>query len=83
LIYRDGYTQLCVRDPGTGEYIVYDEYGLIWVYSGSSLLPALAEHLAERETELITKGGHYRRRLPTSDQQSAEFVESLGLERVA
>jgi hypothetical protein len=83
LIYRDGYTQLCVRRPDNGEYVVLDEYGLIWVYSDTALIAPLAGHLSEQPTELITDGGMYRRRLDTSDEQGRRMVELLDLERVA
>jgi hypothetical protein len=82
LIYRDGYTQLCVRQPDSGEYIVLDEYGLIWVYSDAALVPPLAEHLRMQRTDLITAGGCYRRRIPNAVEQERQFVTLLKLEQV-
>ena len=81
LIYRDGYTQLCVREPDGGDYVVLDEHGLIWVYSGGALLGPLAEHLAEQPTELISEGGTWRRRIPAAEEAGRRFVARLELER--
>ena len=33
LIFQDGYTQLCVKDDDTGDYLALDEYGLLWIHS--------------------------------------------------
>jgi hypothetical protein len=82
LSYRDGYTQLCVREPDSGEYVVLDEHGLIFVYSDAALVPPLAEHLTEQPTELINEGGAWRRRTPTANDQSRKFVRRLDLEQV-
>lgn len=81
LIYRDGYTQLCVRQDD-GEYIVLDEYGLIWVYSDGELVTPLAEHLIMQPTELISDGGQFRRRIKDAEEVEKRFVTLLDLEQV-
>lgn len=81
LIYSDGRTQLCVRHPVTLEYVVFDEFGVFYVYSKDQAFRATLQRLgfAERQTPLISECGGQRRRLPGSTELEAEFVRLLRL----
>ena len=83
-VFQDGYTQLCVRDDDTGEYIALDEYGLLWIYADDDRFVEVCRRngFEERPEHLISDGGHYRRSLADAAEQRDRFLRELDLEEV-
>ncbi|MEZ5317678.1 MAG: hypothetical protein R2752_09785 [Vicinamibacterales bacterium] len=82
LIFRDGRSQLCVRHPRTRDYIVFDEYGVFYVYSNAPAFRAVfvTHGFVEREEPLIADGTCWRTQPPDGRAAEAEFVRLLRLE---
>ena len=83
-VFQDGYTQLCVRDDDTEEYIALDEYGLLWIYADDGRFAEVCRKngFEERPEELISDRGHYRRTSPDSEEQRERFLSALNLQEV-
>lgn len=83
-VFQDGYTQLCVRDDDTGEYIAVDEFGLLWIYADDDRFVEVCRRAGfeERPEELISDRGHYRRGVPDAAGQRERFVKALDLDEV-
>ena len=84
LIYRDGRSQLCVRNPTTRDYVVFDEYGVFYVYSNAPAFRQvfLACGFEERHELLIADGGCWRSQPPDGRRFEAEFVRLLRLKPI-
>ena len=83
-VFQDGYTQLCVRDDDTGEYIALDEYGLLWIYADDDRFEEVcrAAGFEERPEELISGREHWRCALPDAPARRERFVKALCLDEV-
>jgi hypothetical protein len=84
LIFQDGYTQLCVRDDDTGEYIALDEYDVLYIYSDDERFARICRQCGfeERVERLISETAHWRRRVPEAEEFCRQFVSVLDLEEV-
>jgi hypothetical protein len=83
-VFQDGYTQLCVRDDDTGEYVALDEYDVLYIYSDDDRFAHACREcrFEEREEELISDRGHWRRSLPDTADACKSFVKALHLKQV-
>ena len=84
LVFHDGYTQLCVRDDDTGEYLALDEFGLLWVYSDDPKFADLCRACGfeERVEELISDRPRWQCALDDGPELAERFVRELGLNEV-
>jgi hypothetical protein len=84
MVFQDGYTQLCVRDADTGDYIALDEHGVLYIYSDDPVFAQICTDsgLSEREEALISEHGHWRRALDNADDLQHRFISALGLQQV-
>jgi hypothetical protein len=83
-VYRDSRCQLCVRDPATLATVVFDDDGVIYVYSDAKPFRDVfvRSGFEERKEDLV--GGAFRfGQIPRQGRlQQAEFIRRLRLERV-
>ena len=84
LIFQDGYTQLCVRDDDTGEYIALDEYGVLYIYAHDDRFTQTCRDCGfeERPETLISDQPHWRQALDDAAELRASLVKALHLEEV-
>ena len=84
MIFQDGYTQLCVRDADSGDYIALDEYDLLWIYSNDPKFADICGNFGfeDRPEQLISQRPHWRCSLDDSPQLRDRFVSALILELV-
>jgi hypothetical protein len=86
VVFRDGYSQLCVRYFPGNDYFVIDEFGVIYVYSND---PHFREILKEKGYDevkpkwLISDKFHYRYTINEVKARRASFIKSLQLYDVA
>jgi len=80
-VFRDSRSQLFVRDPHSLEYIVFDDDGVIYVYSGDERFrDVLARSgFQERIEELIGRAGWWGQFPPNGPDHEAEFLRLLRL----
>jgi len=80
-IFRDSRSQLCVRNPRTLEYAVFDDDGVIYVYSGDERFRDLLSRAGfeERVEELIGRRGWWGQFPPDGPNQGCEFIRLLRL----
>jgi hypothetical protein len=84
LIFQDSRCQLLVRDPGSHDYLVLDEVGVIYVYSDDVRFrdACVAEGFEQRPEELIRAQPHWRHCVKDGAALSRRFVRELGLQRI-
>jgi len=80
-IFRDSRSQICVRNPRTLEYAVFDDDGVIYVYSGNERFRELLAQAGfeERVEELIGRRGWWGQFPPDGPNQAAEFIRLMRL----
>lgn len=82
LIFHDGFHDLMLRRPETGDYIAFDEHGLIYIYTQdnySNILEGFG--LTYKSTEkLIYQFDHWHYRPSNGRQDLESLVNELGLE---
>jgi hypothetical protein len=85
LVFHDGGSQLCVRRPDTGEHLVLDEHGTVFIYSDNPSYLNLCTTLGfeHRINELIDDAGHWQVRPEHHEVQEKWFIERLRLKSVS
>jgi hypothetical protein len=80
-VFRDSRSQICVRNPHTLEYAVFDDDGVIYVYSGDERFRELLSQAGfeERVEELIGRRGWWGQFPPDGPNQGAEFIRLMRL----
>ena len=80
-IFHDGFHDFMIRHSGTGDYIVFDEHALIFIYSGDNLAPMLNSYnLASKENaQFIYNQDHWHYRPAEAQQYIADLVSYLEL----
>ena len=81
VIYHNGYHDLMIRDSKNGEYIVFDEHGLIFIYTQkdySTVLNKLNAPYRKKE-KLTYEFGHFHYRSGNGQERLAEFISTLKL----
>jgi hypothetical protein len=84
-VFQDGSNQLCVKRSDTGEYIVLDDHGILFIYSGSLCFAELCKEagLEERLEKLIYASGHWHRSPKDADKLANKFIRDLGLKPIS
>ena len=80
---QDGGSQLCVRCVGGGDYLVFDEHGIFFVYSDDDGFRACCQELGfeERIEPLLYEAGHWHYR-PGGNDKWEPFLQQFGLKAV-
>jgi hypothetical protein len=81
--FLDGGSQLCVRCVGGGDYLVFDEHGIFFVYSDDDGFRDCCRELGfeERVEPLLYEAGHWHYR-PVGNDKWEPFVQQFGLKAV-
>lgn len=81
VIFHHGYHDLMLRHPDTGDYIVFDEHGLIFIYTNqdySSILAGLKAPYKPNE-KLIYEYNHWHYCLANGQERLNEMIRDFKL----
>ncbi len=83
VIFHNGYHDLMLRNPETGDYIAFDEHGLIFIYTNQDYSEVLKNLNAEYKPEekLIYEYNHWHYCLPKGQEKLAEMIKDFELEK--
>lgn len=83
-VFQDSRNQLCVRDPGSFEYLVLDDVGVVYVYSEDARFGEVLSRLgfAERLEPLVGDEFYWAQTPAAGREQEGEFVRLLRLSSV-
>lgn len=82
VVFHDGYHDLMLRRPETGDYIAFDEHGLVFIYTQdnySDTLEMLGLSYKANE-KLIYQFDHWHYRPANGRQDLKNLIDELGLE---
>ena len=81
VLFHNGYHDFMVRIPETNEYIVFDEHGLIFIYSSNDYEKLLADLGASYspDEKLIYEFDHWHYCSAEGKEKLISFIEDLGL----
>lgn len=82
VVLHDGYHDLMLRRPETGDYIAFDEHGLVFIYTQDNYSDTLEKFgLTYRVNEkLIYQFDHWHYRPSNGRQDLKNLINELGLE---
>lgn len=82
VVFHDGYHDLMLRRPETGDYIAFDEHGLVFIYTQDNYSDTLEKlGLTYKEHEkLIYEFDHWHYRPANGRQDLKNLIDELGLE---
>jgi hypothetical protein len=81
-IQCDSTHQFMVRNTDTGEYLVFDDYGILWIYSGDPKFIEILQgrgYSEKKGQKLIYEGPSWRLTAPDSAGQLRQLVDLLML----
>ena len=81
LVFHDGYHDLMIRKPETGDYVAFDEHGLIFIYTQqnySDMLIGLNLKYKPNE-KLIYEFEHWHYRSESGREDLKKLISELGL----
>ncbi len=81
VVLHDGYHDLMLRRPESGDYIVFDEHGLIFIYSKDNYSEILENFglLYNAKEKLIYEFDHWHYRPANGRLELKEFISELNL----
>ncbi|MBN8684367.1 MAG: hypothetical protein J0L99_17090 [Chitinophagales bacterium] len=81
LILQDGYHELMLRRPETGDYLVFDEHGLVYLYTPDDYSEILEQSGLTYKTneKLIEQFDHLHYRPANAKQDLQDLISELGL----
>lgn len=81
VVFHDGFHDLMLRRPETGDYIAFDDHGLVFIYTEddyTNILEALG--LIHKPDELlIYEYNHWHYRPPNGRKDLKDLINELGL----
>lgn len=82
VIFHDGFHDLMIRRPETGDYITLDEHGIIFIYTEDNYSEELERlGLSHKENEkLIYHFNHWHYRPENSREELKKLIDELGME---
>lgn len=82
VVFHDGYHDLMLRRPETGDYIAFDEHGLVFIYTQDNYSDTLDKlGLTYKANEkLIYQFDHWHYRPANGRQDLKNLIDELGLE---
>lgn len=83
IIFHDGYHDLMIRNPDTGEYIAFDEHGLLFIYTTKNYSDILTKMSLEYKAneKLIYEVGHWHYRPANGGENLHKLIEELELQQ--
>jgi hypothetical protein len=83
VIFHNGFHDLMLRNPASGEYIVFDEHGLIFIYTSQDYAETLKNLHAEYKPDekMIYEFSHWHYCMAGSKEKLAGMIAELGLEK--
>lgn len=83
VIFHNGYHELMLRNPDSGDCLAFDEHGLIFIYTSQDYSEILANLEAEYKPEekLIYEFNHWHYNLPEGGEKLADMIKDLGLKK--
>ena len=81
VIFHNGYHDLIIQNPDTGEYIIFDEHGLIFMNLNTDYSDELKNLGAEfkQKEKLISQSFHWHHSSENLNEKLIEFINALGL----
>lgn len=82
VVFHDGYHDLMLRRPNTGDYVVFDEHGLVFIYTHDNYSDTLNRYgLTYKASEkLIYEFDHWHYRPAAGKEDLNKLIMELGLE---
>jgi hypothetical protein len=82
LFFYDGFHDLMLRRPETGDYIAFEEHGLVFIYTGDDYSDTLEELglIYKSNEKLIYQFDHWHYRPANGRHDLKNLIEELGLE---
>lgn len=82
VVYHDGYHDLMLRRPETGDYIAFDEHGLVFIYTQDNYSEKLEKFglIYKANEKLIYQFDHWHYRPANGRQDLKNLIDELGLE---
>lgn len=83
VIFHNGYHDLMLRNPGTGDYVVFDEHGLVFVYTSQNYSEVLKNLKADYlpDEKLIYELNHWHYCLTDGQEKLADMIKDFKLEK--
>jgi hypothetical protein len=85
VIFHDGYHDLMIRLPGSGDYLAFDEHGLIFIYSQGNYPDILKKFglTYKGDEKLIYQFNHWHYRPAKAEEELASLIKELDLQNCA
>jgi len=83
VIFHHGFHDLMIRKVDSGDYIVFDEHGLIFIYTDQDYTDVLSKLGAayKPKQKLIYELNHWHYSLSEGSQSLAELIQDFELNR--
>lgn len=83
VIFHNGYHDLMIRNPDSGEYMAFDEHGLVFIYTDGDYREILKNlKVAYRPDEkLLYEFEHWHYSLPDGRKKLDEMIKDFGLKK--
>ncbi len=82
-IFFDGNNQLCIKDSSTGDYISFDDHGILFIYTDKFIDDLLLKNgIEKKKNELIYDQGHWHIRPKDADVLMNNFIKDLQLKKL-
>lgn len=83
VIFHNGYHDLMFRNPDTGDYLAFDEHGLIFIYTNEDYSEILRNFEAEYKPDekLIYELKHWHYCLPEGQEKLAVMIKDFELRK--
>lgn len=83
VIFHNGFHDLMLRNPDSGDYVAFDEHGLIFIYTNQDYSEILKNLEAEYrpEEKLIYEFNHWHYCLPEGREKLADMIKDFELEK--
>ncbi|MCK6640963.1 MAG: hypothetical protein L6Q81_12850 [Bacteroidia bacterium] len=81
VVFHDGCNELMIRIPESGEYMAFDEHGLVFIYTQADYSNDLARYEIKYKPKekLIYEFDHWHYRPGNAKEDLACFISDLGL----
>ena len=83
VIFHDGFHVLMIRHPDSGDYVVFDEHGLVFIYAEAGYTGMLDGMglMFKKEENLIYEFDHWHYRPANAGEILRELIAEMGLEK--
>lgn len=83
VIFYNGYHDLMFRNPDSGDYLAFDEHGLIFIYTNQDYSGVLKNLEAEYKSDekLIYEFNHWHYCLPEGQKKLADMIKDFKLKK--